>query len=62
MRCELCRRVPRQLPRKHEPTGDELRTMLGYGGPKLDPMPELIGLIAHVLLVVVMLWALGWSF
>ena len=54
--------VPRELPRTREPTTEELRDMLGYGGPKFDPMPELLGFIAHVLLVGVTLWALGWWF
>ena len=39
---------------------EELRSARGYGGPKLDPTPELIGFIAHVLLVGVILWSLGW--
>jgi hypothetical protein len=38
----------------------ELREKLGYGGPKLDPFPELIGFIVHVLLVGAFLWSLGW--
>jgi len=39
---------------------DDLRAARGYGGPKVDSTPELIGFVAHVLLVGVILWSLGW--
>jgi hypothetical protein len=47
---------------RRQPTTAELRDLLGYGGPKFDPLPELIGFVAHILLVGVMLWAVGWPF
>jgi hypothetical protein len=45
---------------RRDPTTEELRERLGYGGPKLDLMPELLGFITHVLLIAVMAWWLGY--
>lgn len=54
--------MSRELRRTREPTTEELKEALGYGGPKFDPMPEMFGFLANGLLVAVILWSLGWSF
>lgn len=48
------------LQRAAERSREDLRASRGYGGPKFDPMPELIGFVAHLLLVGAILWSLGW--
>jgi hypothetical protein len=48
--------------RTREPTTEELRARLGYGGPKLDLMPEIAGVVANLLLLGVISWTLGWPF
>jgi hypothetical protein len=45
---------------RRDPTTEELRERLGYGGPKLDLMPELLGFITHLLLIGALLWSLGY--